>query len=148
VNITHTWDNRAARGDWQIAGGRLATGDLLRSAVIISLFTDRVAQPGYPGADRRGWWADTLDGRPIGSRLWQLRRRKIADRNALINEATDILNEALQWLVDDGIATRVTADVTLPPAGIGQAGTLLSFVVTLFQPSAPATVVRTLWSTV
>ncbi|WP_234448239.1 phage GP46 family protein [Komagataeibacter oboediens] len=69
----------------------LALDNPLKSAVMVSLFTDRVApqQPtsddtavgiqsptgptGAATADWRGWWGDAFADRPIGSRLWQLR---------------------------------------------------------------------------
>jgi phage gp46-like protein len=157
LNISLVWDNVNARGDWQIAGssgpgrrGRMATGHLLTSVVLIMLFTDRVAQPDYVpndgSGDRRGWWHDSFDGTPIGSRLWQLRRRKIANRPALIAEATDMANEALQPLLDDGIASAIQVVVTSPTAGNGNSGTLLNFAVTIFQPTAPASLINALWN--
>ena len=48
--------------DLSILGGDLATDDGLRTAVIISLFTDARARADDPlpeaDADRRGWWGD------------------------------------------------------------------------------------------
>ena len=154
MNLDLVWDAAEARGDWRVDGGRLSTGHLLRSAVLISLFTDRVAEPGYrdPGGspgepgDRRGWWHDSYDSRPIGSRLWQLRRRKIADRGALLAEARDICREALQWLLDEGLASAVAVDVSAPPAGAGGEGTLLAFSIRVQQPGGPAPLIRALWS--
>jgi phage gp46-like protein len=149
-NVALIWDNANARGDWQIAGGRTSTGHLLTTAVLIMLFTDRVAQPDYVpndgSGDRRGWWHDSFDGTQIGSRLWQLRRRKIANRPALIAEATDMINEALQPLLDSGIAAAIDVQVTSPVAGNGNSGTLLNFDVTVFQPTAPPTLVHALWN--
>ena len=151
-NLDLVWDAANARGDWRVSGGRLATGHVLRSAVLISLFTDRVAQPDYQDtggdSDRRGWWQDTFDGRQIGSRLWQLRRRKIVDRDALAAEAADIAREALAWLVDTGLAATVSVDVEAPPAGRGGEGTLLTFLVRVTQPSGPAPLVRAVWDAV
>ena len=148
-NIALVWNNDQQRGDWQVSGGRIKTGNLLTSAVLISLFTDRVAQPDYipddGSGDRHGWWHDTFEGVPIGSRLWQLRRRKIANRQLLINEATDIIKEAMQWMIDQGIAFKVDVKVNLMPAGIGSSGNLLEFRVNVFQPYAPSTLVRALW---
>lgn len=150
MNLDIVWSDGANRGDWQVvAPGRLSTGNLLVTAVIISLFTDRRSNPvNYP--DHWGWWMDTFDGVLIGSRLHELRRRKIADRNALIAEATDMIREALQWLIDQGIAASVGVLVTSPPAGAGQPGSLLRFHVTVVQPSGsgPATIVRALWKVV
>ena len=43
-----------------LAGADFAGDDTLVTAVILSLCTDRLAQPHEvaPGEDRRGWWAD------------------------------------------------------------------------------------------
>jgi phage gp46-like protein len=43
--------------------------------------------------------------RPIGSRLWLLRRAKQTDATA--KRARDFIVEALQWLLDDGLATAI-----------------------------------------
>ena len=149
MNLDLVWDDGNTRGDWRVlAPGRLSTGNLLVSAVVISLFTDRRSSPaGYP--DEFGWWMDTFDIILIGSRLHDLRRRKIADRAALIAEATDIIREALQWMIDAGIASTIGVTVTSPPAGIGQPGSLLRFTVTIVEPSGgEPTVVRALWKVV
>ena len=42
-DITTTWTVETGTGDWSIMGGALASGDDLASAVLISLFTDRIA---------------------------------------------------------------------------------------------------------
>lgn len=148
-NVALHWDAANNRADWSVQGGRVATGRLLASAVLLSLFTDRVAQPDYVApdgsGDRRGWWHDTFEGVPIGSRLWQLRRRKIADRNALIGEAGDMVREALQWLLDSGLASAVDVAVTSAPAGGGSSGNLLAFTVRIAQPAAPSLSLRLLW---
>ena len=160
MNLDVVWDNRAGRGDWRVSGGRMATGNLLATAVVISLFTDRVAQPDWRApdgsADRHGWWMDSFDGIPIGSRLWQLRRRKIANRAKLAGEARDMCREALAWMTASGLVAGVDVAVSLPPAGVGvgaasgdgREGTLLCFEVALRQPSLALPSVRLLWSAV
>jgi phage gp46-like protein len=58
---------------------------------------------------RWGWWGDGLDGQTndqIGSRLWLLSRAKVTQQTVI--RAREYAEEALQWLVDDGVATRVT----------------------------------------
>ncbi|MCQ8240513.1 phage GP46 family protein [Rhizosaccharibacter radicis] len=125
-DIAITWDVLRSRGDWSVAGGDLATGNALLSAVMVSLLTDRVAPAtptpadqaaglGTPAAgtqDRRGWWGDAYAGVPIGSRLWQLKRAIKSNRRAVPQEAEDMCREALQWLLDDGIAASVTPTAT------------------------------------
>ncbi|MGP5513260.1 phage GP46 family protein [Pseudomonas helleri] len=83
----------------------------LRRAVTISLFTWRRAEPddAVDDSDRKGWWGDsvpTVAGDKIGSRLWLLSRRTlVADT---LKDAQAYAEEALAWLVDDGVLTRVT----------------------------------------
>jgi phage gp46-like protein len=111
-DIATLWDAASIRGDWQMQDAALAAGDDLITAVLISLFTDRVAAPGdtIPDgtSDRRGWWGDIrVNGvaDPIGSRLWLLSRRK-QDQKTL-NDALTHAREALQWLITDGVAANV-----------------------------------------
>ncbi len=97
-----------ASGDWQLAGADLLSGNDLQTAVLISLFSDRVAQPDdvIPDGttDPRGWWADDA-AHPIGSRLWLLARSK--QTSETLAAAQDYIVEALQWLIDDGVAAAV-----------------------------------------
>lgn len=81
----------------------------LRTAIIISLFTDRQAEPDDNIPDgsenRRGWWADVFmgpDGSKIGSRLWLLSREK--QTRDVLGRAVAYARESLQWLVVDGVA--------------------------------------------
>ena len=82
-------------------------------AVIMSLFTWRRANPDdvLPGDQRMGWWGDTFAAQSndrIGSRLWLLSRSTLTPET--INRAREYAQEALQWLVDDGVAARVEVE--------------------------------------
>lgn len=93
--------------------------DALRSAIIVSLLTDRRANiddsiPDAPASnqsippDRRGWAGDALAdvlGDRVGSRLWLLSRKKQTEETRRL--AIEYCEEALQWLVDDKIANSV-----------------------------------------
>lgn len=129
------------RIDLALDGAALAVGEDLKTAVLISLFTDRRAEdddpipetrPGESG-DRRGWWGDDtlpVGNDRIGSRLWLLYREK--QTTATLNRAREYVQEALAWLVEDGVASRVNvavewlrtgvmaiqADIERPEAGI------------------------------
>ncbi len=120
--------------DWALApagqpgGGDLAVDTTLRTAVIISLFTDRLAAADDPlpdgTRDRRGWWGDLpLSGqsattKPIGSRLWLLSRATASAQTA--RRAKDYCAEALQWLIDDGVAASVAVTTQwLGPGALG-----------------------------
>jgi phage gp46-like protein len=99
--------------DWKITIPGLAEEDGLETAVIISLFTDGQAKTDDilpSGDDRRGWWGDTIsetEGDRIGSRLWLLSREK--QLPGILAKAKEYAEEALRWLVEDGVAKSVTA---------------------------------------
>lgn len=79
-------------------------------AVIVSLFTWRRANPDdeLPADMRMGWWGDTfatVANDRIGSRLWLLSRSTLTPET--VARAKEYAEEALQWLIDDGVAARV-----------------------------------------
>lgn len=89
----------------------LALDDGLQSAVLVSLFSDaRISEDEAQALaidDRRGWWAAGLapaDG-AWGSRLWALDRAKASPETA--RQAEQRAQEALLWMIDDAIASRV-----------------------------------------
>jgi phage gp46-like protein len=105
-------------GDLTVSGPSLENDDGLETAVVISLFTDRRAKAGDPLPDgvlnRRGWWGDSFPsvaGDRIGSRLWMLAREK--QLPSVLARAREYAIEALQWLIEDGVAraVNVTAEV-------------------------------------
>ena len=89
----------------------LETDEGLETAIILSLYTDRrVDTQELPPEEksRRGWFGDLLAQTPgdfIGSRLWLLDRAKVSDDTR--NLAEDYAQEALQWLIDDGVADSI-----------------------------------------
>lgn len=107
------WNAAVGAADLILNGADLALSAGLYEAVIISLFTDRRASaddelPDPLNADRRGWWGDYLAdqaGDEIGSKLWLLKRAKMTRENVL--KAKDYAEEALKWLVSDGVAKAV-----------------------------------------
>ena len=81
-------------------------------AVLISLFTWRRANADDtlpdPKGFRMGWWGDSypaVANDRIGSRLWLLARAKLT--LTTVQRAQDYAEEALQWLIDDGVAARI-----------------------------------------
>ena len=116
TDITLAWHDDAAAADLLLAGGQLATDVGMRTAILISLFTDARAADDdalpQPGGDPRGWWGDALAadrGDGIGSRLWLLSREKITA--ATVNRARDYAEAALAWLVEDRVAKSVVVEV-------------------------------------
>ncbi|MBP0492156.1 phage GP46 family protein [Pararoseomonas indoligenes] len=110
ADVAITFDSETGRGDWQITGmGNLLLAPPMVTAVYVSLFTDRRAGPDdvlEPGeTDRRGWWGEGLDNKPIGSRLWLLRRAKHLPET--LKRARDYIREALAWMIEDELAAKV-----------------------------------------
>lgn len=92
----------------------------LPRAVIISLFSWRRANPDDNTDLVMGWWGDTyptVTGDRIGSRLWILGREKVT--NVVLNRARDYAIEALQWMLDDGVAAHI--DVSSQRSGMDEA---------------------------
>lgn len=113
TDIKTIWEPDKLLGDWQTGGGGLLDGNDLETAILISLFTDRLARTddAIDSDDRRGWWGDTGSEYPIGSRLWLLRREKLTTKVAL--KAEDYANEALVWLLDDGVVTAISTNAQI-----------------------------------
>ena len=115
-------DIQLAQGDdlifnYAVSGGDLTHDDGLETAVNISLFTDaRVSVDELPvgTTDRKGWWGDlfsTVQGDRIGSKLWTLERKAITEETA--GDAETYAKEALDWMVQDGIAASVSVAASI-----------------------------------
>jgi phage gp46-like protein len=113
-------------GDWLIAPPGLAADHDLETAVLLSLLTDASALPDdvLPdlSGDRRGWWGNWQrpDDVVLGSRLWLLTRAKSTEETR--QAAEGYAEEALAWLVTDGVAGQVTvaaAYLDSPPSILG-----------------------------
>lgn len=110
-------------GDWVLVGPGLAEDEGLTTAVVLSLFSDARAQAGdvLPdgGTDRRGWWGDAFADEPgdrFGSRLWLLHREKQLAQ--VLPRAKQYAEEALRWLVEDGIASSVAVITEFTRPGV------------------------------
>ena len=115
IDLQTQFNNQAMQGTLVMDGGALAQDDSLDTAIILSLFSDRRAKPDDElpdnSGDRRGWWGDLVppvEGDQIGSRWWLLRREK--NTQGTLNRAREYALEALQWLVDDGLAATVEVE--------------------------------------
>lgn len=111
ADIAIHWDVQHSRGDIEFKNGDIVTGDDLATAVLLSIFSDRLANADdvIPDntSDRRGWWADDTaaeDGK-FGSRLWLLERAK--QLQSTLQAARDYEAEGLQWMKDDGVAAEI-----------------------------------------
>ncbi|CNF83266.1 TPA: phage GP46 family protein [Yersinia enterocolitica] len=86
--------------------------DSLTRAVIISLFTWRRADPDDDSEQPMGWWGDsypTIQNDRIGSRLYLLQRTTLTSKT--VELARGYLDQALAWLKDDGVVSRIAINV-------------------------------------
>lgn len=114
--------------DISLINGAPVIDDGLQTAVYISLFTDRATEEGG------GWWAEP----DFGSRLWTLSRQKMLP--GIADTAAGYCKEALQWLLDEEIASQIDVTVSI------LAGTNLSIAVDILQPDGTGTVYKYNWS--
>jgi phage gp46-like protein len=116
TDIALKFDPDKLAGDFVLQNGDLLTDDGLQNGVFVSLYVDRRAHAddALPDGttDRRGWWADP----DMGSRLWLLANAKQTAETLRLAEF--YADEALQWLVDDGVAREVINEASYPRTGM------------------------------
>lgn len=113
-DIMLTLDSQTLVSDIDVLRGDLALDEGLQTAVIISLFTDARAEntDTLPDGEtsRRGYWADDVTDR-VGSKLWLLGREKMLP--AVAARARQYVQDALAWMVSNGIAANITVETEL-----------------------------------
>ena len=151
TDLALVWNADAMAADLLLANGQLATDVGMRTAILISLFSDARAADDEtlpePGGDRRGWWGDAYarevrpdagtarDVNRIGSLLWLLSRSKITPR--VLTQARQACDEALAWLVRDGIASAVRVVVEAQVRPGQQTPDLMAIAVEIDRPGGP-----------
>lgn len=119
ADLALVWSTATNDADLALIDDDLASDRGLETAVALSLFTDRRAEPddrppsGDP-SDRRGWWADqfsAVEGDRIGSQLWLLDRSKLTNETAL--RAKQYASEALAWMIEDKVVSSVDVTTTI-----------------------------------
>lgn len=134
-----TWDAALGTADLSLSEDDVLADQGLRTALLLSLFTDRRAEDEDvlpAGDDRRGWWADELAERAgdrFGSRLWLLERS--SRRADIVPRAEELAREALAWMLEDKVAERI--DVLAEASG-----DRLALLVTVHRPGKDPTTYR------
>lgn len=110
---------RDGRGALVLSDGDLLGDDSIHTALMLSYFTDRRAEPGDDIPDgttnARGYWGDSYRRSPIGSRLWLLSREK--QLQAALEKAVTYAKDATQWLLDDELAQVIKITASSPNKG-------------------------------
>jgi phage gp46-like protein len=138
-DIALIWNQALLRADIGMSKGDIATDPGLQTAVTVSLLSDREALPGDKipdGGGPRGWWGDAYLGFKLGSRLWLLKRTTLTQ--VVLNAAQDYALEALQWMIDDGVADSVSCVAT-------QAGVNAMIITTTIVQGGASQIFETFW---
>lgn len=110
--------------DLPVQRGDLVGDNSLGTEIMVSLFTDvRAEKDELPPEcrDLRGWWADAQlslqgDEQGTGSKLWLLRRQKQLE--SVLVQAETYARRALQWLINEGLASAVSVTAENPVQGM------------------------------
>jgi len=121
MDVSLAFDPITSKADLALDAFDLQADAGLKTAVILSLFTDARAHADdeLPAghSDRRGFWADAYGvGDVFGSRLWLLNREKQVTK--VLNRAREYTDEALAWLVADGIAKSIDVNASWLRQGV------------------------------
>jgi len=141
TDIGLTWNQDLQACEIAFADNDVVMSQSLLGAVLISLFTDARAAdddplPDSQSTDRRGWWGDATNtakpGDSVGSRLWLIERERSSD--AVVVKAKLYIEEALQWMIDEGVAASIVVEVE--KQAIPGSGTLiLAYQVKIQKPA-------------
>lgn len=101
--------------DLAISNNVLDTVDGLETAIIVSLGTDARAPAStvQTPSRRRGWVGNILtadSGRQLGSLLWTFKQARLTP--AVLNDLGVAAENALSWMIEDGLAKSVQASVS------------------------------------
>lgn len=130
-------------GDLSILSTGFETDDGLETAVLISLFSDSrstLEQLPPEFTFQRGYWGDMYaenNGDKYGSLLWLYEREK--QTVEILSKIDETSRNALQWMIDDGIAKEVDVQASHPRPEF----TLLEVKIT--KPDGNIYAFKTLW---
>lgn len=117
-DIEFDYDAEIGYGDLIVENRDLKRDQGLRTAIIISLYSNRRAAdedelPDDNGT-KEGWWADKLrlSDDNIGSKLWLIGRGKIK-ADEIIPKAEQFTCECLQWMIDDNVAESIDVEASI-----------------------------------
>jgi phage gp46-like protein len=102
--------------DFQIdSDGDILTTDFFETAIQMSIFCERRAAESevQPAQLRRGWIGNESndDGFENGSKLWLYEQARVT--RTVLQEIASVVQNGLQWFVDDGLAISVNVSTKL-----------------------------------
>ncbi len=123
------------RGVWKTDSKTTATATQQRNVVASTLRTTAISEAAYAVT-----WPAVQNDR-YGSRLWLLQRSKLT--NQLVQTVRGYIRECLQWMIDDGVVSRIDLDIRR--TGINELGNSI----TLWRRDGPVMIsFDDLWSAI
>lgn len=113
--------------------GDISTDQTLDTAILMSIYEEMRASEGeMPMAKlRRGWIGnESTPDFEQGSKLWLFSQERLT--GSVLAEIAPVVRNALQWLIDDGIAENVEVEAAAYQNG------RVTVPVTLYRPGSPA----------
>ena len=104
--------------DAVLLNGDFVVDNSIRTSVYVSLLSD-AEDLNSPDGDPRGYWGDslsTIQGDSTGSLWWTLSRSKQTD--ATLNASISYAQQALQWMLDDEVASAVSVSAVWGGIGV------------------------------
>lgn len=105
--------NYSEYGDFSIEECDIALDPGIKTAVIISLFTDaRIPESVHFTGDRRGYWGDVVEKEDYvstGSLIWTLKRERISRKT--IDLLKQYCKDALNWMITDNVADEIIINI-------------------------------------
>lgn len=99
--------------DLSLENGEFKTDDSLKTAILISLFTDvksELSELSQIQTSQKGYWGDVFFEENTGSKIWLLEGSKAT--NETLNRAKEYALESLAWLIEDGIAEDIIVNTS------------------------------------
>jgi len=115
--------------DLDFHNGDLDLSNSLKNAVLLSLVCwsrgEDIRDVANLKPEIGGWWGNALESVEIGSEIWKLFRQKLNDATA--NDAKVAAENALKWMVDDGVAKEIKVNSLV-------VGKILALIVKIVKP--------------
>lgn len=93
--------------------GDIESGDFFDSSLLYSIFGEqRANEDEMPDPKRRrGWIGNQHSDYENGSKLWLYEQARVT--RTLLNDITTTINNAVKWLIDDGLLKNITVNTEL-----------------------------------
>lgn len=115
-DIALVFDKTKFACDFVLENGSLKLDDGMTTGVLISVFSDGLANEEDDVVDRRGFWADAFDTDKLGSRLYILKRLKQTNETLLL--AKEIVGDCLKWMIEDGVVKSIEVEAEYLATGV------------------------------